>query len=103
MSDGVEQELRALREEIALFNSHRFVHVQNSLGRLLFQALLRGMAVGLGTVIGASILVSVLVYMLSQIDFVPVIGDWAKEIAEEIKLPNGETQSATDDAQPAAE
>lgn len=87
MTDNVEQELRALREEIARFNGHRFVKVQNSLGRMLFQALLRGMAVGLGTVIGASILVSVVVYVLSQIDFVPVIGDWAKEIAEEIKLP----------------
>ncbi|WP_372570765.1 DUF5665 domain-containing protein [Ruegeria jejuensis] len=95
MTDGVEQELRALREEIERFNGHRFVQVQNSLGRMLFQALLRGMAVGLGTVIGASILVSVLVYILSQIDFVPVIGDWAKEIAEEIKVPNGESASDT--------
>ncbi|MCL6282968.1 DUF5665 domain-containing protein [Ruegeria sp. 2012CJ41-6] len=93
MADGVEQELRALREEIARFNAHRFVQVQNSLGRLLLQALLRGMAVGLGTVIGASILVSVVVYVLSQIDFVPVIGDWAKEIAEEIKVPTGEAAS----------
>lgn len=95
MTDGVEQELRALREEIERFNGHRFVQVQNSLGRMLFQALLRGMAVGLGTVIGASILVSVLVYILSQIDFVPVIGDWAKEIAEEIKAPNGEVEPET--------
>jgi hypothetical protein len=30
MNDKVEEELRALREELARFNEHRFVRVQNS-------------------------------------------------------------------------
>lgn len=85
MAEQIENEIKALREEIARFNGHRFVRVQNSWGLMLWQALLRGMAVGLGTVIGASILVSVVVYFLSQIDFVPVIGDWAKQISQEIQ------------------
>ncbi len=85
MAERIEDEIKALRDEIARFNGHRFVRVQNSLPLMLWQALLRGMAVGLGTVIGASILVSVVVYFLSQIDFVPVIGDWAKQISQEIQ------------------
>ncbi|MEM9550356.1 MAG: DUF5665 domain-containing protein [Pseudomonadota bacterium] len=89
MTDQTDRELRALREELARFNAHRFVRVQNSWGLMLLQALLRGMAVGLGTVIGASILVSALLYMLSQIDFLPIIGDWAKEIAAEIRASTG--------------
>lgn len=89
MTQSTDDELRALREEIAKFNSHRFVRVQNSIWLMLWQALLRGMAVGLGTVIGASILVSVVVYMLSQIDFLPIIGDWAKEISQEIQSSTG--------------
>jgi len=89
MTLGPNDEIRALREEIAKFNSHRFVRVQNSIWLMLWQALLRGMAVGLGTVIGASILVSMLVYMLSQIDFLPIIGDWAKDISQEIKASTG--------------
>jgi hypothetical protein len=89
MTEKIEEEMRALREELARFNDHRFVRVQNSWGLMLLQALLRGMAVGLGTVVGASILVSVLLYMLSQIDFLPIIGDWATEIASEIRSSTG--------------
>jgi hypothetical protein len=63
---------------------------------MLLQAVLRGMAVGLGTVVGASILVSLLLYMLSQIDFLPIIGDWATEIANEIRASTGMDQPATD-------
>jgi hypothetical protein len=36
-------------------------------------------------VIGASFLVSLVVYSLSQIDFIPVIGEWAARIAAEIQ------------------
>lgn len=90
MSENLQQEINALRQEVERFNNHRFVKVQNSRWRLLLQAFARGLAVGLGTVIGASILVSGLLYLLSQIDFVPVIGDWATQIADEIKASIGE-------------
>ncbi|GAB5438812.1 DUF5665 domain-containing protein [Falsiruegeria mediterranea] len=97
MTQSTDEEIRALREEIAKFNSHRFVRVQNSIWLMLWQALLRGMAVGLGTVVGASILVSVLVYMLSQIDFLPIVGDWAKEISKEIQSSVGSNGEAASD------
>ena len=45
----------------------------------------RGLALGIGTVVGATILVSALAYALSQIDFLPVIGTWATEIARQIQ------------------
>jgi hypothetical protein len=85
----VLQELAALRREIQTLNRHRFIRIQNSLWRFLLQSLLRGMAMGLGTVIGASILVSGLLYMMSHIDFLPIIGDWSREIADEIRESTG--------------
>ncbi|NRB33937.1 MAG: hypothetical protein HRU31_04185 [Rhodobacteraceae bacterium] len=105
MSDETEalrREVAALRTEIQTFNAHRFVRVQNSWWLMLLQALLRGMAVGLGTVVGASILVSAVVYMLSQIDFLPIIGDWAKEIAAEIQRSIG-VDSSGENATPPQE
>jgi hypothetical protein len=54
--------------------------------RLLAFQFLRGLALGLGTVVGATILVSFLVYLLSNIDFIPVIGEWASEIAAQIRV-----------------
>lgn len=87
--EALRAEIAALRQEVATFNAHRFVKIQNSLWRFMLQALLRGMAVGLGTVVGASILVSILLFMLSQIDFLPIIGDWAREISHEIRTKTG--------------
>ena len=42
------------------------------------------MAGGLGTVIGATVLLSLIIWSLSQIEFIPIIGDWAVRIAAEI-------------------
>ena len=78
-------EIRALRTELETLNGHRFVRIQNSVPRMLLLALFRGLALGLGTVIGASVLVSFLVYMLAQIEFLPIIGEWATEIARQIE------------------
>jgi hypothetical protein len=52
-----------------------------SVPRVLLFRFATGMAVGLGTVIGATVLLSLIVWSLSQIEFIPIIGDWAAEIA----------------------
>ncbi len=83
--DNLTTEVRALRTELARLNNHRFVRVHRSLFRLTAFQFLRGIAFGLGTVIGATILVSLLVYFLSTIELVPIIGDWATKVIEEIK------------------
>ncbi len=57
----------------------------NSMPRLLWMSFLRGLATGLGTVVGATALVSVFLYVLSQIEIIPIIGDWANQIAREIE------------------
>ena len=79
-------DLKALKEEMQLLNTHRFVRIHNSMWRLISFQFVRGLAFGLGSVIGATILVSVLVYTLSNIDFIPIVGEWAKEIVEMIKV-----------------
>jgi GAF domain-containing protein len=84
-TDALAEELRALRAELALLNSHRFVRIHNSLPRLLAFGFARGLAVGLGTVLGATVLLSVIVWSLSQIEFLPIIGDWAAQIAEQMR------------------
>ena len=78
--DQLKEEITALRQEVAHLNGHRFVKVHSSWWRLMWFQFLRGLAFGLGSVVGATILVSVLVYVLSFVDFVPVLGEWAREI-----------------------
>ncbi len=75
------EELRALRQELHVLNQHRFIRIQNSIPRLLAFNFARGLALGLGTVLGASVLLSIVIWSLSQIEFLPIIGEWASEIA----------------------
>ena len=81
----LEKEVGALRHEVARLNGHRFLRTYNSTGRLLWLQFLRGVAFGLGSVVGATIVVSILVYALSSVDFIPVIGEWAAEVIEVIE------------------
>ena len=80
-----QSEMKALAEALQELNDHRFVRIHNSTLALMWYQFLRGLAFGLGTVLGASALVSVLVLALSQIEFVPIIGDLATRIIEEIQ------------------
>lgn len=84
-SSSTAAELRELRHELELLNSHRFIRMHNSLWRLVGFNLLRGLAFGLGTVLGASVLLSLLAWSISQIEFLPIIGEWAAEIARQMQ------------------
>jgi len=83
-TDTLKDEIADLRAEIARINAHKFIRAHDSYLGLIGFNFLRGLALGLGTVVGATILVSVAVYFLSQIDFIPIVGDWAREIADDI-------------------
>jgi hypothetical protein len=81
----VVEEIAALRREVERLNGHRFIRIQNSPWRLLGYRFMSGLFTGLGTVIGATLLVSVLVWWLQGINWIPVIGDWAAQIATRIE------------------
>ncbi|MCR9113456.1 MAG: DUF5665 domain-containing protein [Rhodobacteraceae bacterium] len=87
MKDGADlaEEVRALREEVARLNGHRFIRMHNSMPRLLAYSFARGLALGLGTVLGASVLLSALAWSVSQVEFLPIIGEWAVEIARQLE------------------
>lgn len=78
-------ELELIRAELKIMNNHRIIRINNNMWRLIGFQFVRGLALGFGTVVGASLLVSAVVYSLSTIDFIPIIGDWANEIANEIQ------------------
>lgn len=83
-SDAIENEFKALHRELQRLNDHRFVRVHNSPWRLMWFQFLRGLAFGFGSVAGATIVVSIVGYALNQMEVVPIIGEWAKQLAAEI-------------------
>ena len=84
-AESVKDDIHALRRALERLNSHKFIQMHNRSMRLLAFTFARGLAFGLGTFLGASLLLSVAAWALAQIDFLPIIGDWAKQIAAEIQ------------------
>lgn len=86
MNSNDQAALERLTKEVERLNAHRFIRVQNSYFRLILFQFIRGLAFGLGSVVGATILVSILAWWVSQFEFIPIIGDWAAQIAKQIEL-----------------
>lgn len=88
LSEQEPTETQLLLDEVRTLNQHKFVRAHDSwIGLLCFQ-LIRGLAFGLGSVIGATLLVAILISFLGQMDFIPVIGDWAKQILDLLNTGN---------------
>lgn len=81
----LEAEVRALQQELRFLREHRMFVIYQSVPRVLLFRFATGMAVGLGTVIGATVLLSLIIWALSQIEFLPIIGEWSAEIARQIE------------------
>lgn len=87
---ALQRDMQRLTDEVGRLNNHRFVRVHNSILRLMGYQFLRGLAFGLGSAIGATALVSIIVLLLSQIEFVPIIGDLATRVIDEIGISPSE-------------
>lgn len=80
-----EENIKSLEKSLDKLLKHNFFKIYSSFWKLFLISLFRGLASGLGWVLGATILVSVLTYMLSQIEFIPILGDWVSRLIEEIE------------------
>lgn len=94
----LRDEVRGLREEVRRLNNHRYIRLHDSPVKLGLFQLYRGLAFGLGSVLGATLLVSVAAFLLSKIDFIPIIGDWATDIAREIDADNAESYGVDEES-----
>lgn len=83
--DRMLSEMEALRAELRQLNGQRYFRIESSMWSVAFWSLVRGLAFGLGSVLGGTLLLAFLVRMLGSIDFVPILGDWAQRLIEEIQ------------------
>jgi hypothetical protein len=84
--DQLDTQLDDLRAEVAKINQHHLLQAQASWGRMVWYSIVRGMAFGFGSLIGATVIVyivvSILSSMVSHVDFIPLVGDWVTKILE---------------------
>ena len=59
--------------------------IHESAWKFMYYNLLRGLAIGLGSVVGATVLVTIFIQILAQFEFIPIIGNWAHEVIEIIE------------------
>ncbi len=80
-----KKSIEGLEKEISSLNKKKFFVIYESLWRLIFYSLIKGLASGLGWVLGATILVSLFTFMLSKFQFIPVLGEFISAIIQEVK------------------
>ena len=80
-----DNEIKKLSEAIKSLNNNNIFKIYNSTKKILFVSFIKGLASGLGWIIGATILVSLLTYILSQIEFIPILGDIVSQLIQEIE------------------
>ena len=76
---------KQLEQTINDLKEHYLFRMNSSLSKTIFFSLIRGLSFGLGSVIGATILVYLLIILLSQIEFIPIIGEWAAQLIDQIE------------------
>jgi len=81
----VHRQLNQIQASLVRLTEHPLVLQSYRPGRLLFLTLLRGVAFGLGSVLGATVVLSFLLYVLSQFEFLPFVGEWVRRLIEEVR------------------
>ena len=80
-----DNDIKKLIEALKSLNNNNLFKIYNSTKKILFISFLKGLASGLGWIIGATILVSILTFALSQIQFIPILGEWVSKLITEIQ------------------
>ncbi len=79
------KEIQNIRNELSDIKASLLLKTYESISSALFLQFIKGIFFGFGSFLGATIVVSIVVYILSNFEFIPIIGEWVKSILVEIK------------------
>lgn len=86
--------LNDLTKEVANLKNLEFMRVFKHPVKFMWFSFLKGLMVGFGSVLGASVLVALFVYILAQIKLVPFVGDFVEDIIDEVEQKQTEEPKA---------
>ena len=72
------------REVVEVEVGKGYTKIHLSTGKMIVNNFLGGLAWGFGTVLGATIVAALVLFILSQLNTVPIIGDFINNVMEEI-------------------
>lgn len=79
------KEIQSIHNELSAIKASPLLKTYESISNALFLQFVKGIFFGFGSFLGATIVVSIVVYLLSNIEFIPIIGEWVKSILLEIR------------------
>ncbi|MCX6734698.1 MAG: DUF5665 domain-containing protein [Candidatus Peregrinibacteria bacterium] len=82
---ALAREMKELTAEITRLKKMDFMQVFNHPVKFLFYSFMKGLMIGFGSVLGASVLVGIFIYVLAQIRLVPILGDFVQEVINQIQ------------------
>lgn len=88
------KEVKLLTKEVTRLHDCEFLKVFKNPWKFIGFSFMKGLVIGLGTVLGATVLVAIAAYLLAQIRFVPIIGDFVEQIITHIES-SGATEIKT--------
>lgn len=69
---------------IKIVASDKVVEIKASIGKMMFSNFLSGIAWGFGTVVGATFVVTILIFLFSKLNTAPIIGSYISHIINSI-------------------
>jgi hypothetical protein len=82
---SLAESVEVLAKLVDGLRSRRYLQMVDKPKKFLFYNFLSGVASGLGTVFGATIIFALVIWLLSKMQLVPVFGDWAVKILDYIQ------------------
>lgn len=83
----IVQSVRSIEQQLQKISLHPLIVKPPTTARELLLQFAKGAAFGLGSIAGAGIILSLVIYLLSQIQFVPILGEFIKDILTQIQPP----------------
>jgi len=86
---SLTESINALVKLVDGLRSRRYLDMIDKPKKFLFYNFMSGIASGLGTAIGASIIFAAIIWLLSKIQILPILGNWAVIILDYIQKAKG--------------
>lgn len=86
------REVTSLTQEVQKLKDMELIQIFKHPLKFLWFSFLKGVMVGFGSVLGASLVVGIFLYLLAQISLVPVIGDFVQKVINQIQPGTEEQQ-----------
>lgn len=80
------KEMKSLSTEIKKIKSLDYLKVFRNPWKFMWFSFLKGLMVGFGSMLGASVLVGFFIFLLAQISLVPFLGDFVEDIIAQISI-----------------